>query len=168
MYEYTCTPRSRTWCAYLGVLASELCAVAIWIAMAQLTVPYPLIWYAASLFALTGALLITVRCLLWRYVYQILATEDGGFDLAVLLVRGNGSSRAVRCVCRISTDQLLAIEAQGRSRRPRPTYRWCILPRDRTYVLTLTDGGETVTARFAPDAVMARMIADSLGGIWNG
>lgn len=162
LQEYTCTPRPRLHLAYLGVLGGVMLAVALWLAMSMWDVPYPLLWFAASLFSLTGVLLLTTRTLLWRFVYRIGATEDGGFDFIVLQTRGYGASRVCRCVCRVAVEQLCALTPEPRRGRVRTDYRWCVLPQKDACVLTLEDGEERVSARIAPDATLRRMLESYL------
>ena len=157
MREYTCAPKSRSRRAYLYVLGCVLLATALWTVPAMTNAPYDLIWHFAALFSLTVALLVTVRYLVRRYVYRIVATEDGGFDFVVLEISGK---RTV-CVCRVSTDSFRAIVREEKGKRIRPTYDWSTDLGTRAYLLTLTDG-EEITVRFSPDREMAAMIEYSL------
>ena len=157
MREYTCAPKSRSRRAYLYVLGCVLFATALWTVPAMTNAPYGLIWHFAALFSLTVALLVTVRYLVRRYVYRIVATEDGGFDFVVLEISGK---RTV-CVCRVSTDSFRAIVREEKGKRIRLTYDWSTDLGTRAYLLTLTDG-EEITVRFSPDREMAAMIEYSL------
>lgn len=154
LQDYTCTPTPRTRRAYLYVLACVLAAVAVWFATAMWKLPYPLVWHCAAMFLLTGALLVTVRYLVKRYVYRITETDDGDFDFVVLEISGK---RTV-CVCRVSVDCFRAFAPVEKNKRVETTYNWCVEPHAAGYLLTLVDGEEQVTVRFSPDAVMAAMI----------
>ena len=158
LQEYTCIPKPRTRRAYLYVLGCVLAAVAVWIATAMWSLPYPLVWHSAALFLLTGALLLTVRYLVRRYVYRLTETEDGDFDFVVLEISGK---RTV-CVCRVSVDSFRAFARAEKIHRVKTTYNWCIEPHATAYLLTLVDGEEQVVVRFSPDDVMASMIETAL------
>ena len=165
MREYTCAPIHRSRRAYLSVLGCVLFAVALWTVPGLFSLSHRPLWLCASLFALTAALLITTRYLVRRYVYRLIAREDGGFDFVVLEISGK---RTV-CVCRVSTDSFRTITREEKGKRVRPTYDWSTDLGARGYLLTLTDGegrffeeGEEITVRFSPDREMAAMIEYSL------
>ena len=68
------------------------------------------------------------------------------------------------CVCRIETEAILDIAREEKRSRTRPTYDWSLGAKG-AYLLTLTDGEQTVTARFAPDRTMAAMIAYGISNV---
>ena len=156
--EYVCAPRIRRCRAWWYILALLLLTVALWILPTQADSPYPLVFFFFSLLSLTVALLLISRCCMCRYVYRIVATEDGGFDFVVDEVR----RLRTFCVCRIEVEALRAMEPIGRGRHARPDFDWQVYGNRPRYLLTMTDGEETVTARISPDAVLVSMMTDYL------
>lgn len=157
MREYVCASRRRAGWVLPTMLGCVLLTVTLWAVPTLTEVSYRPIWFFFSLTSLTVAMLIGARYCLCRYVYRLTATEDGGFDFTVDEVR---RLRTV-CVCRVETEAIRAIAREQRSSRVHPTYDWSLGGRG-CWLLTLTDGEETVTARFSPDETMAAMIAYSL------
>ena len=157
MREYTCAPKSRSRRAYFYVLGCVLLSAVLWTVPIVLDLPYALVWHFGVFASLTAALLITVRYLLRRYVYQLSATGDGGFDFVVTEISG----KQTLCVCRISTDAFRAIAREEKGKRTRLTYDWSTDLGASAYLLTMMDG-EEITVRFSPDREMAAMIAYSL------
>ena len=158
MREYVCAPRPRRCPAWWCILGLMLLTVVLWCLPAALDMPYPVVIFFFSLLSLTLALMLLSRSVLCRYVYRVEATEDGGFDLVVVEVR---RLRSV-CVCRVETEAIRALELQERGRHPRADFDWRVCGNTPVYLLTLTDGEETVTARFTPDATLTAMIADGM------
>jgi len=158
MREYVCAPKNRSRRAYLYLLGCVLLATALWTVPVMWDVPYVPIWQFGSLFCLTVALLITARWLARRYVYRLVALDDGGFDFEVIEVRGK---RPI-CVCRVGVEAFRAIAREEKRGRERPTYDWRVGMEGQAYLLTLADGEETVTVRFSPDKTLAAMIEYSL------
>ena len=156
--EYVCAPRigrCRSW----GYILLLLClTVALWIVPSRTDLPYPLVFFFFSLLSLTVAMLLISRCCLCRYVYRLVATENGGFDFVVDEVR---RLRTV-CVCRIEVEALRAIELIGRGHHTRPDFDWQVYGNRPLYLLTMTDGEETVTARISPDAMLVSMLTYQL------
>ena len=157
MREYTCAPKSRSRRAYLYVLGCVLLATVLWTVPILIEMPYALVWHFCVFFVLTVALLVTTRYLLRRFVYQLVATDDGGFVFVVTEISGKQSV----CVCRVSTDSFRALVREEKGKRARPTYDWSTDLGGLGYLLTLVDG-EEVTVRFSPDREMAAMIEYSL------
>ena len=160
MREYVCAARGRARWALPAMLGCVLLTVVLWALPTQIEVSYRPIWFFFSLTSLTCAMLIGSRYCLCRYVYRLVATEDGGFDFVVDEVR---RLRTV-CVCRIETEAIRDIAREEKRSRTRPTYDWSLGARG-AYLLTLTDGEQTVTARFAPDRTMAAMIAYGISNV---
>lgn len=156
--EYVCAPRIRRCRAWWYILALLLLTVALWILPTQADIPYPLVFFFFSLLSLTVALLLISRCCMCRYVYRIVATEDGGFDFVVDEVR----RLRTFCVCRIEVEALRAMEPIGRGRHARPDFDWQVYGNRSRYLLTMTDGEKTVTARISPDTVLVSMMTDYL------
>lgn len=156
--EYVCAPRIGRCRAWWYILALLLLTAALWILPTQAELPYPIVFFFFSLLSLTAALLLISRCCLCRYVYRLVATEDGGFDFVVDEVR----RLRTFCVCRIEIEALRAIEPIGRGRRARPDFDWQVYGSRSRYLLTMTDGEETVTVCISPDAAMVSMLTEYL------
>lgn len=158
MREYVCTPRPRRCRAWWYIPVSVLITLILWFLPIAFDLRYPVVIFFFSLLSLTVALMILSRCVLCRYVYRLEATEDGGFDFVVDEVR---RLRSV-CVCRVETESIRAIDLIPKGRHLRSDFDWRVFGNTPVYLLTLTDGEETVTARVTPDATLVAMIADGL------
>lgn len=164
--EYSCEVKLRTPRAYLSVLGLVLLACVIWMILSKFAPAYSLVWHFAAMLSLTGAMLLTVRYLVRRYIYRLVETDEGDFDFVVLEISGK---RTV-CVCRLSVSCLCALSrVDKRAGRVRPDYDWTVMPGHDAYLLTLRDGGgnffeagEEIVVRISPDSTMAAMLAYSL------
>ena len=96
MYEIT--PQRTNKAASYTSTALFITAFAAMIFSGISWVPYPLIMQFAALLALGFAIMLLIRYTLTGYIYSIIPTDDGGYDLTVTEARRK--SRIT--VCRIS------------------------------------------------------------------
>ena len=155
--EYVCAPRPRHCGAWWAISGLILFTTLLWCALAAWDVPYPIVIFFFSLLSLTLTLMLVSRYVLCRYVYQLEATRDGGFDFVVNELRRLRSF----CVCRVEIEAIRAVELQGKGRRQRSDFDWRVSGNTPVYRLTLVDGEETVVARITPDATLVALLTEA-------